>query len=686
MADRSLERRLELSRAINQVSEAILRDDTTSGILQSLVDIAGPALNVDRALIYDVQFPGQVAVALSEWLHPDRNIAATKAVYPLRVFSHAALEIGRTGEPLESSCDAPHPLLILDGSDELLHNQMSIQRLLWYPLRQRPDGYYVLVFNQVTENRQWNADELDFVRVVAAQVSLAVMKLDLLRERKKTEARLRQSEARYRLLYDNTPAMFFSVDARGIVRGVNRVAVESLGYSEDELVGHHVMQVVHPQDQAEVASRLAACFADPSGKHTFSFRKIRKDGSTIWVKEVTRVVEGPEGASAFILCEDVTESREYEEAARRAEIQSHNKDEFMAMLGHELRNPLSPIVSALEILRWNGRDDAELAVIERQVAHLRRLVDDLLDVSRITRGAVELHKERIELAAVAAQAMELARPLFEQKQQPVLMDIAAHGLMVDADPARLVQALANLLTNAGKYSEDRQEVFFQAERQGDRIVVQVRDEGEGIAPEMIERVFDLFVQRPQPADRAQSGLGLGLTIARNLITLHGGTVRAQSEGEGRGTTIIVELPVAEPELLSVPLPSDDGEADLISQGDAVESILVVDDNDDARKALCRLLTLLGYHAVSAPDGATALAIAERMKPQVVLVDIGLPGMDGYELARRLRRANPTDQRLVAVTGYGQDSDRARAFEAGFDAHLVKPVDIDTLLPHLMSLV
>jgi CheY-like chemotaxis protein len=247
-----------------------------------------------------------------------------------------------------------------------------------------------------------------------------------------------------------------------------------------------------------------------------------------------------------------------------------------------------------------------------------------------------------------------------------------------------VQALANLLTNAGKYSEDGKEVFFQAERHEDRILVQVRDQGEGIEPEMLERVFDLFVQRLQPADRAQSGLGLGLTIARNLITLHGGTVRAQSDGAGRGTTIVVDLPAAEPEAQLPQSPSADSETEPIPRGDAVETVLVVDDNEDGRKALCRILTLVGYQAISAPDAVAALAMADEVRPQVVLIDIGLPGMDGYELARRLRRVHPTELRLVAVTGYGQESDRVRAFEAGFDAHLVKPVDIDALLPHLMA--
>jgi CheY-like chemotaxis protein len=335
-------------------------------------------------------------------------------------------------------------------------------------------------------------------------------------------------------------------------------------------------------------------------------------------------------------------------------------------------------------MRRTGRDDPEISVIERQVFHLRRLVDDLLDVSRITQGAVELHRERIELAVVAAQAIELARPLFERKQQIAVVDIDSLGLAINADSSRLVQALANLLTNASKYSQTGEQVFFHAERQGDRIVIQIRDQGEGIEPEMLERVFDLFVQRPQSSDRAQSGLGLGLTIARNLITLHGGTVRAHSEGTGRGTTIFIELPAAEVEAVAQSSPPPRAVMDLASHGEAVESVLVVDDNDDGRKALCRLLALLGYRVHAAADGLAALTIARETKPQVVLVDIGLPGMDGYELARVLRREYSGDMRLVAVTGYGQESDRARALAAGFDAHLVKPVEIDTLLPHLMA--
>jgi two-component system CheB/CheR fusion protein len=677
------ERRLELSHAVNRLSEAILRGDNTPDVLQSLVDIAGPVLHADRALIYDIQLTTQLAVALCEWLRPGSDVAPTKAAYPLRLFETATIEICRTGAALESSRSAVHPLLAADGADALLHGQMSINRLLWYPFGQRADGCYLLVFNQVTQDREWDADDLDFVHIVASLVSLGLMKLELIREREQSDDELRRSETRFRLFYDSTPSMFFTVDAAGAVRSVNQYACQHLGYPVDELLGQSVLQIVHPEDRNAVMQHLAACFNEPGVVREQSFRKICKDGSTMWVNETTRVAESPDGANALIVCADITESRAHEEAARRAESKAHDKDEFMAMLGHELRNPLTPIVTALEILRRRGHNDDELELIDRQVSHLRRLVDDLLDVSRITRGKVELHTEHIELSVVAAQAVEVARPLFQRKRQRLTVDMAARGLAVNADPSRLVQAFANLLTNAAKFSDEGTDVFLSAERHGDRIVAQVRDQGEGIEPEMLDRVFDLFVQRGQPADRAQSGLGLGLTIVRNLITLHGGTVRANSDGRGKGTVVVVDLPIAQ-ELTIPSRRSQPGTTGRALHGGAPRNILVVDDNEDVRRSLCRLLGLHGYQAIGAGDGPSALKIAEDLKPRVVLVDIGLPGMDGYEFARQLQRTQPDGSRLIAITGYGQPSDRARSHDAGFIAHLVKPVDIDTLLPLLES--
>jgi PAS domain S-box-containing protein len=678
----SFDRRLELSHANNRLSDAILRGDTTSGILQSLVDIAGPALRVDRALIYDVQLDSRLAIGLCEWLRPGGEVGPTRAVYPLDLFPSVAQHFVTAQTPIESSVDTVHPLLVMDRADKLVHGEMSIQRLLWYPFRFRPDGFYLLVVNQVTENRRLSGEELDFVRAVAAQVSLAIMKTELLRDQERITAKLRESEARYRLLFDNTPSMFFTVDREGVVRGVNRFAVEHLGYAAEELLGENVVHVVHSEDRAKVTQYLAACFADPGTMRTLSFRKICKDGSVIWVREVTRVVNAPGGANALILCEDISDARAAEEAARRAESRSNDKDQFLAMLGHELRNPLAPIVTSLEILRLRGLKDRQLEVIQRQVSHLRRLVDDLLDVSRTARGNVKLHMRRVELAAVVAQSVEVAQPIFQDKRQALKVDVAPGGLVIEGDPSRLVQIFNNLLNNAAKYSSEGQEVELTARRAGDHVVITVRDQGEGIEPEMLERVFDHFVQRAQPADRAESGLGLGLTIVRNLVSLHGGTVRAESEGRGRGTTVVVELPSA-PHAQSLSPAQPPGS--LIARPPDAEhggAVLVVEDNEDVRSSLCQLLTVLGHNATGVADGPSALVATEELEPRVVLIDIGLPGMDGYEVARRLRRAHPTGLRLLALTGYGQSSDYARSREAGFDAHLVKPIDIDVLLPYL----
>jgi PAS domain S-box-containing protein len=676
----SPDRRLELSHAVNRLSDAILRGDTTNDILQSLVDIGGPTLCADRALIYDVSYSRGTAVALCEWLDPASHVAPTKNTYSLSMFSTAAREIARTGAPLESSRTDIHPYLAADGADQLLHGQMAIQRLLWYPIRRFADGCYLLVLNQVRQDRGWTTEEHEFVGVVAGQVNLALMKVELLREQERIATELRTSDNRFRLFYDSTPSMFFTVDRSGTVRSLNAFAERHLGYSAGELLNQSVLAIVHPEDRNAVMHHLAACFDDPGEVRAIAFRKVCRDGSIMWVNETTRVAESPDGATAYIVCEDVTEARAHEEAAREAESKSHDKDEFMAMLGHELRNPLAPIVTALEILRRRGRDDEELELIDRQVAHLRRLVDDLLDVSRITRGRVELHMEPIDIANVAAQAVEVARPLFLRKRQPLRLDIGT-GLTVVGDHSRLVQAVANLLTNAGKFSDDEQEVRLSAERSGQRVVITVTDQGEGIEPEMLDRVFDLFVQRGQPADRAQSGLGLGLTIVRNLVTLHGGTVRAKSEGRGKGTVVVVELPAAmassQPFTRS---PTD--RARPVGESDPSRTILIVDDNDDARRSLCRLLQVCGFQAIAVGDGPAALEAVATIRPRIVLIDIGLPGMDGYELARQLRRDHPVGPQLIAITGYGQPSDRIRSRDAGFVAHLVKPVEIENLLPLL----
>jgi signal transduction histidine kinase len=403
---------------------------------------------------------------------------------------------------------------------------------------------------------------------------------------------------------------------------------------------------------------------------------------------VARIRVHLEGARATRKIEDQARQLkeatvEAERARALAESANRSKDEFLAMLGHELRNPLSPILTALQVMRMRGADSREQALIERQMGHVMRLVDDLLDISRITRGKIDLRKSRVELSQVVVHGLEIASPLLEQRRQRVDLDVDGDGFPLHVDPDRMGQVVANLLTNAAKYSERGTTIHVRAEGDGQRVRLRVRDEGIGIAPDMLHRVFDVFYQEPQSLDRSKGGLGLGLAIVRSLVDLHGGTVSARSDGPGQGSEFIVELPLAsafEPLAFAssgkattpIPLPS--------AQRGNGKRILIVDDNEDAAESIADLLRDLGNEIETAYDGPAALRIAKVFKPEVCLVDIGLPAMDGYELARRLRESQDlaTGARLIAVTGYGQDADRERSRQAGFDSHLVKPVNLDVL--------
>jgi signal transduction histidine kinase len=369
----------------------------------------------------------------------------------------------------------------------------------------------------------------------------------------------------------------------------------------------------------------------------------------------------------------LVKAREEADAANRA------KDEFLAMLGHELRNPLSPIVTALQLMNLRGETGSprERAIIERQVRHLTGLVDDLLDISRITRGKVELRRRRVELADVVAQAIETASPMLEQHRHELRVDVARAGLVVDADADRLAQVLANLLTNAAKYTRPGGRIAVTAAREGDEVALRVRDSGIGIDPDFMPHIFEPFSQARQAIDRSSGGLGLGLAIVRSLVGLHGGAVSAASEGRGRGAEFTVRLPAPGPEApedAAAPAHASPADGD-----DEARRVLVVDDNEDAAHALAAGLGLLGYRVRIAHDGPSALRLAETFEPDIALLDIGLPVMDGYELARRFTEHPRLARALrIAITGYGQDRDRRRSAAAGFSAHIVKPIELDRL--------
>jgi signal transduction histidine kinase/PAS domain-containing protein/ActR/RegA family two-component response regulator len=391
---------------------------------------------------------------------------------------------------------------------------------------------------------------------------------------------------------------------------------------------------------------------------------------------------------------DLIERKRHDDALREAD---RRKDEFLATLAHELRNPLAPMRNSLATMRLAGTVADRIEepgrpreVMERQLQHLIRLVDDLLDVSRITRGTMQLRREPVDLGSVLQHALETCRPLVEGRRQEVTVGLPDQAIWLNADPVRLAQVFNNLLNNASKYTEPGGHVWLTAERQGDEALVRVRDTGLGIPPDRLSSIFEMFSQVDRSLERAQGGLGVGLSLVKRMVELHGGSILAHSEGPGRGSEFVVRLPVlrtvSESGRPARPRADRPAPAPHAGNGRPGRRALVVDDNIDSADSLAMLLRVTGHEAVTAHDGVEALAVAERVQPEVIFLDIGMPRLNGYEAARRIREAPwGRDMLLVAMTGWGKDEDRRRSREAGFDAHLVKPADCNELLKLMESL-
>jgi PAS domain S-box-containing protein len=502
-------------------------------------------------------------------------------------------------------------------------------------------------------------------------------------EYKQAELALRESEARFRSLADTAPVLIWVHDLDGC-EFVNREFLWFAGRTLEELSGSQWQALVHPEDLEGYLTEYARAAAEPRPFETQA-RFRRSDGVYRWVKSkgVPRLTE--DGTLlGYVGCSvDITDIKRSEEALREAD---QRKDEFLATLAHELRNPLAPIRASLQILRMasNAAPAAEVHdMLERQVGQMVRLVDDLLEVSRITRGQIELRRERIELGAIIRAALETSSPLVEAGRHEVAVSLPTERLWLEADPLRLAQVFANLLNNAAKYTEAGGRIRVRAAREGEHVMVSVKDSGIGIPAEKIPKVFNLFAQIDATNSRAQGGLGIGLALAKRLVEMHGGRIDALSGGPGTGSEFRVRLPlVAEKAGESLEDPHNAGRQATPSPGPRV---MVVDDNRDAAESLGILLRLKGFEVHVTHDATAALKAFPEFRPRVVLLDLGMPGIDGYEAAAEIRRRpDASGVMLIALTGWGHAEFRQKSRDSGFAHHLVKPVDLDSLVSLLGS--
>jgi len=433
--------------------------------------------------------------------------------------------------------------------------------------------------------------------------------------------------------------------------------------------------VTHAEDCSLDIDLYRQLLAGEIPSYQIEKRFVRKDGSVVWTEIRRSAVWDAEGAPLYTIgaVRDITERKRAQDALRDAD---RRKDEFLAMLAHELRNPLAPIRNAITLLeQLCPRDDAlkwATAVIHRQSEHLTRLVDDLLDVSRITQGKIKLQKERIDLITVIERAVEVSRPMMDQRKQQLTVSLPDERVMFEGDLTRLSQVVSNLLNNASKYSENGGQIWLSAKLKSTEMVLRIRDTGIGIPPDFLPHVFELFTQSDHSLDRSHGGLGIGLTLVRALVQMHSGTVEALSDGLGHGSEFVVRLPV----LTAIPQPAQAGpEHHGVAYRTASQRILIVDDNVDSAESIALLLQLDGHEVMIAQDGSAAQVLSSTFHPKVILLDIGLPGLDGYSVAQKFREQPETrDVLLIALTGYGQPEDRERSKAAGFDYHLVKPTD------------
>ena len=482
---------------------------------------------------------------------------------------------------------------------------------------------------------------------------------------------------------DSSEDAIISKTLDGRILSWNGGARNMLGYSAEEMVGNSV-SVIIPESRHEEEQDILALVGRGERVESFETVRVARDGQHIEVWLTVSPIRDETGTiiGASSIARDIVRRKELERSLQEAD---RRKDEFLAVLAHELRNPLAPIRNSVSALQLTSPDDAYLRratdIIDRQSRHMTRLLDDLLDVSRITRSKLDLRKDTVTLQSVLDLALETSRPLIDLNGQKLSMSVPSDPITTDADAMRLAQAFSNLLNNASKFSPKAGEIRVSARQDGANVVVTIADDGMGIAPEALPTIFEMFSQASHALDHAQGGLGVGLSLVRGLVELHGGRVTAHSDGLGRGSVFEVRLPTT--------LPRHAAPSSSPSAGGQSTSrrVLIADDNQDGADSLALILRRFGHEVRTVYDGTNAVREAETFRPEVVLLDLGMPGMNGFETAQRIRTIPGDVMTLIAVTGWGRETDRKRTTDAGFDAHVVKPVDaaqIQTMLERLRA--
>jgi len=652
------ERRAAFELALTDALRQIRSDEDLIGTASALL---GRELGVERVMYGEVDDARNTFFVPRDWKRSGASCLAGNT-FPIDAFGAEVAAAGRAGQVIAindvrtdpRSADAQQAYLQL----------MGVTASLLVPLVRHGR---LLAFLALGHERphHWSEAEIELARGVASRIWTTV---DLAR----TQAALDAERNRSQLILDSIAEGFVLIASDWTVLQINGAGERLGNRSAAEVIGRHHWDV-WPEARDTDTGRMFERVMRTRETGITQLHHVGDGGSGNWLE--VRGYPTRDGGMVSVF-RDISARKRVEEQLQEAD---RRKDEFLAMLAHELRNPLAPISAAADLLKIGRLDEARLrqssAIIARQVRHMTSLVDDLLDVSRVTRGLVTLARAPVSARTIVDEAIEQVRPMFDARRQHLQVDMDEPEATVLGDRARLVQVLSNLLNNAAKYTPEERRIEVEARAADGVLTLAVRDQGIGIEPALTAHVFDLFTQATRSVDRAQGGLGLGLALVKHLVELHGGTVACSSPGLGQGSSFEVTLPLMQPALGPAP-----GGAETVQETAAQAlRLLVVDDNVDAAATLGMLLEACGHEVAVEHDSHAALARARRLRPDAALLDIGLPEMDGNELARRLR-ADPATAAivLIAVTGYGQEQDRRNALEAGFDHHLVKPVDLDRL--------